>query len=53
MLALVVGKYCIPTGNTLCPSDKTVIAPFWALVASFVLVGLVGILYLAIRGRRG
>jgi hypothetical protein len=54
MLAFVVGNWCIRTkSGALCPAGTKIVPPFIALVAAFVLIGMVGVIYLAIRGRRG
>jgi len=52
MIAFLAG-ICFKTGNTICPAGSKVIDPVVALVGGFVAVGLVGIIYLMIRGRRG
>jgi len=53
MFAIVVGGWCYKTTTELCPPNTKVIPPFVGLIAGFVVIGLVGVLYLAIRGRRG
>jgi len=53
MLAIVVGGWCYKTSSEGCPANTKIVPPFVGLVAAFVLVGLIGIVYLAIRGRRG
>jgi hypothetical protein len=54
MLAYIkLGGYCYRTNSTLCPPGTKIIPPFVGLIIGFVFIGLVGVVYLAIRGRRG
>ncbi len=54
MASIIIWKYCIATqSGSVCPGGKTVVQPFVALVATFLLVGVVGLIYLALRARRG
>jgi len=53
MLAIVVGGYCYKTSQALCPPGTKVIAPIAGLIGAFVFIGLIGVIYLAIRGRTG
>jgi len=53
MLAITLGGWCYKTSSALCPPNTKVVPPFVGLVAAFVFIGLVGVVYLAIRGRRG
>ena len=52
MLAIVFKGWCYRTTEAGCPVNTKVIPPIAGLVGAFVLVGLVGILYLALRARR-
>ena len=52
MLAIVAG-ICLRTEGKICPAGSTVIEPIQALVGGFVAVGLIGIIWLMFRGRRG
>jgi hypothetical protein len=54
MASITVWKLCIQTtSGGVCPAGSKIIQPFVALVGAFVLTGLVGLVYLAARGRRG
>jgi hypothetical protein len=52
MAALIAGL-CWKTADRICPPGSTMVEPIQALVGSFIAVGLIGIIWLAIRGRRG
>jgi hypothetical protein len=52
MVAVLAG-ICFKSSNTICPAGSKVIDPIQALVGGFVAVGLLGIIWLMIRGRRG
>jgi hypothetical protein len=54
LASFTVWKICVQTSSGgVCPVGSTIIQPVVALVGSFVLTGLFGLLYLASRGRRG
>ena len=53
MLAIVVGGWCYKTSTVPCPTGTKIIPPFVGLVSAFVLIGLVAVIYLAMRSRRG
>jgi hypothetical protein len=52
MIALLAGL-CFKTQNTVCAPGSKEIDPIVGLVGGFVLVGLLGIIWLMFRGRRG
>jgi hypothetical protein len=52
MIAILAG-ICIKSEGKICPAGSTIVEPIVALVGGFVAVGLIGIIWLAIRGRRG
>ena len=51
-LAVVFHGWCYKTTDAGCPVGTKVIPPIAGLVGAFVLVGLIGILYLMLRARR-
>ena len=54
VLAFVVSNWCVRTSSdALCPAGTKIVEPFVGLIAVFVLIGMLGVIYLAIRGRRG
>lgn len=44
---------CFKTEGKICPAGSKIVEPFVALVGGFVVVGLIGIIWLMFRGRRG
>jgi hypothetical protein len=52
-MLIVLAGLCWKTADRICPPGSTLVEPVQALVGGFIGVGLIGIIWLAIRGRRG
>lgn len=52
MVAILAG-ICIKGDNTVCPPGSTVIPAVYALIGGFVLIAIIGFLWLGYRSRGG